>query len=63
VRAGLVDELVVHVAPLLLGEDGHPLLAGDGIANLAEAPRFRPLAVERAGDDTTLTLVPAQEAR
>jgi len=59
VRAGLVDELVVFVAPLLLGARGHPLLAGDGIATLADGPRFRTVAVDRAGDDTALTLVPA----
>jgi diaminohydroxyphosphoribosylaminopyrimidine deaminase/5-amino-6-(5-phosphoribosylamino)uracil reductase len=59
VRAGLVDEFVVHVAPVLLGERGRPLLAGDGIGTLAGAPRLRPLAVERVGDDTVITLAPA----
>lgn len=58
VRAGLVDELAVHVAPLLLGERGRPLLAGDGIGTLATAPRFTTLAVDRAGDDTIIRLTP-----
>lgn len=62
VRAGLVDELAVHVAPVLLGEQGRPLLAGDGIATLRDAPRYTTMAVDRAGTDTLLTLVPAAAA-
>lgn len=58
VRAGLLDELRCHLAPVLLGERGRPLLAGDGIATLAAAPRLHLQAVERAGADTLLTLVP-----
>lgn len=58
VRAGLVDELRCHLAPVLLGEGGRPVLAGDGIATLAAAPRLHLHAVERAGADTLLTLVP-----
>lgn len=56
-RAGLVDELRCHVAPLLLGEKGLPLVIGDGIATLSEAHRLRLHALERAGDDALLTLV------
>lgn len=58
VRAGLVDELRAHVAPVLLGEAGRPLLSGDGIATLAAAPRFTTVAVDRAGDDVLLALRP-----
>lgn len=58
VLAGLVDRLVVHVAPLLLGEAGRPLLASDAVTTLAEAPRYRLDAVERVGDDAILSLSP-----
>jgi len=58
VRAGLVDELHAHVAPLLLGEAGLPLLTGDGIDTLEVAPRFHTVAVERAGNDVLLELRP-----
>lgn len=58
-RRGLVDELVIHLAPLLLGGGGRPLVEGDGIATLAGAFRFVPTAVGRADDDTLLTLAPA----
>lgn len=59
VRAGLVDELTCHVAPVLLGEAGLPLLSGPGPQTLADAPRLRTVAVERLGDDTVITLRPA----
>ncbi|MGH3993130.1 MAG: RibD family protein, partial [Pseudonocardiaceae bacterium] len=55
-RAGLVDELRCHVAPLLLGEKGVPLVIGDGITTLSEAHRFRLRTVEHVGDDALLTL-------
>jgi diaminohydroxyphosphoribosylaminopyrimidine deaminase/5-amino-6-(5-phosphoribosylamino)uracil reductase len=60
VRAGLVDELSCHLAPVLLGEAGRPWLVGDGIATLADAPRLRLADSARLGDDTVLTLVRAQ---
>ncbi|MPZ86998.1 MAG: bifunctional diaminohydroxyphosphoribosylaminopyrimidine deaminase/5-amino-6-(5-phosphoribosylamino)uracil reductase RibD [Nitriliruptorales bacterium] len=58
-RAGLVDELVCHLAPLLLGERGRPLLTGDLVGTLAEAWRFEPVDVEVVGPDVLLTLAPA----
>jgi diaminohydroxyphosphoribosylaminopyrimidine deaminase / 5-amino-6-(5-phosphoribosylamino)uracil reductase len=48
--AGLVDELLVYLAPVLLG--GSRLAIGDlGIATIAEARQFDLAAVERLGDD------------
>ncbi len=61
-RAGLCDKLVVHVAPVLLGERGLPLVAGDWPATLAAAPRLRLDAAEPLGDDTVLTLYPRAAA-
>jgi diaminohydroxyphosphoribosylaminopyrimidine deaminase / 5-amino-6-(5-phosphoribosylamino)uracil reductase len=60
-RAGLVDRLVVHVAPVLLGDRGRPLLAGPWASSLAAAPRFRTLAVEQLGSDAVITLAPGPE--
>jgi len=50
VRAGLADELLVYVAPVLLGGD---LLAlrDLGITTIADALRLEVRAVERLGDD------------
>ncbi|MCX0276840.1 dihydrofolate reductase family protein, partial [Nocardia zapadnayensis] len=61
--AGLVDELHLYTAPILLG-DGLPALAGLGVGTLTEAHRFvadpaGPAAPARLGPDTFHRLVPA----
>jgi diaminohydroxyphosphoribosylaminopyrimidine deaminase/5-amino-6-(5-phosphoribosylamino)uracil reductase len=48
---GLVDRVVVFVAPKLAGADGIPLLAGPGPARMADAVRLDEVQVERVGDD------------
>jgi diaminohydroxyphosphoribosylaminopyrimidine deaminase/5-amino-6-(5-phosphoribosylamino)uracil reductase len=58
--AGLVDRLVVHVAPVLLGERGRPLLAGPWAEALDAAPRYTLDGVEALGDDALLTYLPPQ---
>ncbi|HRJ64248.1 RibD family protein [Brevundimonas sp. UBA2416] len=50
-RAGLVDRLEWFRAPILLGGEGRPCVAALALAKLADAPRFRRLAVEPCGDD------------
>lgn len=52
-RAGLVDELLVYCAPILIG-DGAPLAALGALPDLASAPRFRFERVDRLGDDLRL---------
>ena len=48
--AGLVDEVLVYLAPALLG--GPRLALGDlGVATIADAVRLELAAVERLGDD------------
>lgn len=58
---GLVDELELHVAPVLLGEAGRPLLVGPWATTLDAAPRFRLEDVVQAGDTAVLTLAPLRE--
>ena len=54
-RAGLVDRLMVFVAPLLFGGcDGRPLFAGAGAVHLAEALRLVDLRVSRSDEDLLL---------
>jgi diaminohydroxyphosphoribosylaminopyrimidine deaminase / 5-amino-6-(5-phosphoribosylamino)uracil reductase len=54
--ARLVDRLVWMHAPLLIGADGTPAIAAFGIAALAEAPCFEPIATETVGVDVLTTL-------
>lgn len=57
-RAGLVDEMVVYLAPLLLGS-GRPVVGDLGIGTLADALHLELVDVTRVGTDLRLTLAPA----
>ena len=55
-RAGLIDKLLLFVAPKLVGgDDAPPLFAGPGARFLAEAIPVGALEVEHVGDDLLLT--------
>ena len=54
----LVDELVVYVAPLLLGRDARELVSLAGIDNMADRPEFEFTEVTPVGRDLRLTLSP-----
>jgi diaminohydroxyphosphoribosylaminopyrimidine deaminase/5-amino-6-(5-phosphoribosylamino)uracil reductase len=55
-RAGLIDKLLLFVAPKLIGgDDAPPLFAGPGARSLAEAIPVGELEVEQIGDDLLLT--------
>ena len=54
-RDGLVNDLLVFVAPAMLADDDAPGPArGSSPATIAEARRFRLLAMRRRGDDVLL---------
>lgn len=57
-QAGVVDELILYVAPKLLGDDARGLCHLPGIAQLAEAPAFRFSDIRQVGADLRLTLTP-----
>ena len=57
-RAGLVDELLLYQAPLLLGDGARPLFAGLGIEAMAGAVRLRLVEERAVGDDHRLLLRP-----
>jgi len=61
-RAGLIDEVVGYVAPVLLG-DGPAVLSGAGIHTLADALRLTVVQAERLGPDLRITAHPAPAAR
>ena len=50
-RAGLVNRIEWFRAPMVLGSEGRPCLSALELARLADAPRFRRIAVEALGSD------------
>lgn len=60
VRAGLVDEYLLYLAPVIIG--GPRLAFGDlGIATLGEARRLDLVSVDRLGDDLRIVARPASD--
>jgi diaminohydroxyphosphoribosylaminopyrimidine deaminase/5-amino-6-(5-phosphoribosylamino)uracil reductase len=58
-QAGLVDEYVLYVAPMLFGgDDARPLFAGLGARRMADVWRGRFHEVTRLGDDLRVVLRP-----
>lgn len=53
-RANLVDEVQIFVAPIFLGSDGVPLLDTLGLQQVADAPRFSTTRVRRFGNDVLI---------
>ncbi len=51
VQAGLVDELVIYLAPHLMGHDGSPLLRLPGIVSMKQRLPLRILDVRMVGTD------------
>lgn len=58
-QAGLVDELIVYVAPKLLGNDARGLCVLPGLEHLADAPTLKFSEIRQVGPDLCLHLVPA----
>ena len=56
--AGLVDELLLYVAPVMLGERARPLFEGLHIDAMAERLRMRIVEHRRVGDDVRVLLRP-----
>ena len=57
--AGLIDELVVYLAPTLLGDGTLPLMAIGPLARMNDRPGFALVAARRIGPDLKLTLRPS----
>ncbi|MCV2510818.1 bifunctional diaminohydroxyphosphoribosylaminopyrimidine deaminase/5-amino-6-(5-phosphoribosylamino)uracil reductase RibD [Leclercia pneumoniae] len=58
-QAGLVDELIVYVAPKLLGNDARGLFVLPGLEKLADAPQLKFSEIHPIGPDICLHLIPA----
>ncbi|BCQ43597.1 hypothetical protein ERHA55_11240 [Erwinia rhapontici] len=57
-QAGVVDELIVYLAPKLLGDNGRGLCQLPGLEHLTDAPAFAFSDVRQVGPDLRLTLTP-----
>jgi len=55
-QAGLVDELVVYIAPRIFGADARPLLQVQGIDSLASTYDFAISSVDKVGSDIKVVL-------
>ena len=58
-QAGLVDELIVYVAPKLLGNAARGLCALPGLEELSQAPHFKFNEIRQVGPDVCLHLTTA----
>ncbi|MES2859661.1 MAG: bifunctional diaminohydroxyphosphoribosylaminopyrimidine deaminase/5-amino-6-(5-phosphoribosylamino)uracil reductase RibD [Pseudomonadota bacterium] len=56
--SGLVDELLLYIAPVLLGERARPLFDGLRIDEMAQSMRMRIVDTRHVGDDIRLLLRP-----
>jgi diaminohydroxyphosphoribosylaminopyrimidine deaminase/5-amino-6-(5-phosphoribosylamino)uracil reductase len=59
--AGLADELLLYVAPLLLGDSAQPLLHLPALTDMAARWRLRTVDRRMLGDDIRLRLRPARQ--
>jgi diaminohydroxyphosphoribosylaminopyrimidine deaminase/5-amino-6-(5-phosphoribosylamino)uracil reductase len=51
IALGAVDRIDWFRAPIVLGEEGRPAVAALALAKLADAPRFRRVALRELGPD------------
>ena len=59
--AGLVDELLLYVAPVILGERARPMFEGLHIDEMTERLCMRIVETRRIGDDVRLLLQPRRD--
>ena len=60
--SGLVDELLLYVAPVILGSHARPLFDGLDVGQMSERMRMRIVESRRLGEDVRVLLEPAPAA-
>jgi diaminohydroxyphosphoribosylaminopyrimidine deaminase/5-amino-6-(5-phosphoribosylamino)uracil reductase len=55
IRAGVIDEIVLYLAPMILGDASQGLFALGELVRLDEAPRVRIVDTRRVGEDLRIT--------
>ena len=56
IEQGLIDELIIYMAPVLLGNDANPLVKLKQLEKLSDAKRLNITDVRQVGEDLRLTL-------
>ncbi len=56
-EAGLIDELIIYIAPKLLGSDAKPLFEITGLQSMSETKNFVVKDLDRVGSDIRVCLV------
>jgi len=54
IRAGLVDQVILHAAGALIGDEGRPAFGSLALLALAQAPRLTLLSERRLGNDVEM---------
>jgi len=54
-RAGLVDRVVLFLAPRIVGADGLSWVGGAGVERMADALQLADVAVEQVDEDLLIT--------
>jgi len=62
IETGLADEVLVYLAPLVLGSSAKAMLRMPALQRLADAPRFRLQQCEQVGDDLKLRYLPIHQS-
>jgi diaminohydroxyphosphoribosylaminopyrimidine deaminase/5-amino-6-(5-phosphoribosylamino)uracil reductase len=62
-QAGCVDELVVYLAPTVLGDTARPMLRLPGLEDMSERMDFEWRDVRTVGNDLRLVLRPVPKER
>ena len=58
IKAGMVDELIIYIAPKFLGSDAQSLLEFSGLKSMTESLNFEIIDLSKVGGDIRVTLVP-----
>ncbi|MEM7258074.1 MAG: bifunctional diaminohydroxyphosphoribosylaminopyrimidine deaminase/5-amino-6-(5-phosphoribosylamino)uracil reductase RibD [Pseudomonadota bacterium] len=61
-KEGLIDELIVYIAPHLLGADARALFQFAGLKDMADRPSFRFENIQQIGPDVRLILAPESQS-
>ncbi|MBK4775859.1 bifunctional diaminohydroxyphosphoribosylaminopyrimidine deaminase/5-amino-6-(5-phosphoribosylamino)uracil reductase RibD [Candidatus Pantoea edessiphila] len=63
IQSGLIDELIIYIAPKILGGDSISFCTLSGLSNLKDVPTFLYSDVKKIGNDIRLILIPVKSRK